>query len=413
MGSQRESRPSLSALKLPDRHRIEELIVGGALAVGDGYRAKNEELSNTGIPFARAANINNGFHFVDADRFPLADLRRVGEKISRPGDVVFTSKGTVGRFAYVSEETPRFVFSPQLCYWRSLDASRIDSRFLYYWLSGPEFFAQYTSVKAQTDMADYVSLRDQRKMWMTLPSLREQRAIADVLGALDDKIELYRRMNETLEGLGRLLHAEVLRSSCISEQLGDVVEINALKRLRDFDHTTIEYVDISSVTVGRLDSVAEHAVDAAPSRAQRLVRDGDTIWSCVRPNRRSYLFIVHPPDHLVVSTGFAVLTPRRVPSAFLYFSVTTDDFVDYLAANADGSAYPAVRSDHFEHASIAVPSEDIVREFETAVRPMLNRIAHNERESRTLAELRDTLLPKLISGELRVRDAEAAVDRAP
>lgn len=181
------------------KYRTSELIEQKALAIGDGYRAKNSELAATGIPFARAGNINNGFNFADADLFPNADLKKVGDKISRSGDVVFTSKGTVGRFAFVRENTPRFVYSPQLCYWRSLEPNLIDARYLYYWMQGDEFWLQADSVKGQTDMADYVSLGDQRRMLITLPPLDEQRAIARILGALDDKIEINRKMNHNLE----------------------------------------------------------------------------------------------------------------------------------------------------------------------------------------------------------------------
>src|SRR5581483_12197263 len=76
--------------------QIADLIDQGILEIGDGYRAKNDELEDTGLPFARAGNINNGFNFEKADHFPLKHLQRVGSKISLPGDVVFTSKGTVG-----------------------------------------------------------------------------------------------------------------------------------------------------------------------------------------------------------------------------------------------------------------------------------------------------------------------------
>jgi type I restriction enzyme S subunit len=186
-------------------YKTSELIANGKLAIGDGYRAKNSELVATGLPFARAGNINNGFLFNDADLFPEKDLPRVGEKVSRLGDVVFTSKGTVGRFAFVKETTPQFVYSPQLCYWRSLDHGMIDPRFLYYWMNGREFWGQASGVKCQTDMADYVSLTDQRRMKVTLPPIAEQRAIAHILGALDDKIELNRKMNETLETLMRAI----------------------------------------------------------------------------------------------------------------------------------------------------------------------------------------------------------------
>jgi type I restriction enzyme S subunit len=187
------------------KYQVADLIAEGHLFVGDGYRAKNDELDVDGLPFARAGNINGGLNFQDADRFPEENLSRVGNKISRPGDVVFTSKGTVGRFAFVRENTPRFVYSPQLCFWRSLRPDVIDPRFLYYWMFGREFFVQYKGVAGQTDMAEYVSLTDQRRMHITLPTLREQREISEILGTLDDKIELNRRMNETLEEIAQAI----------------------------------------------------------------------------------------------------------------------------------------------------------------------------------------------------------------
>ena len=187
------------------RYEVSALIKAGALEIGDGYRAKNNEFAPSGLPFARAGNIKDGFQFADADRFPEENLERIGNKISESGDVVFTSKGTVGGFAFVREDTPRFVYSPQLCFWRSRDPSLIDPRFLFYWMSGREFFVQFKGVSGQTDMAEYVSLRDQRSMHLTLPPLPEQRAIAHILGTLDDKIELNRRMNETLEEMARAL----------------------------------------------------------------------------------------------------------------------------------------------------------------------------------------------------------------
>ena len=187
------------------QHEVAKLISDGTLMINDGYRAKNSELSRTGIPFARAGNIDGGFHFEDSDRVPAETLAKVGQKKSQAGDVVFTSKGTVGRFAFVREHTPEFVYSPQLCFWRSLDASLIDPRWLFYWMNGREFYLQFKGVSGQTDMAEYVSLRDQRAMKMTLPPLAEQKRIAEVLGALDDKIELNRRMNATLEATARAL----------------------------------------------------------------------------------------------------------------------------------------------------------------------------------------------------------------
>ena len=187
-------------------YSVQELIASRVLVIGDGYRAKNSELSNDGLPFARGGNINQGFLFDNAECLDTSNLRKAGEKISKVGDVVFTSKGTVGRFAFVQEKTPRFVYSPQLCYWRVLDSNLILPRFLYYWMQGEEFFKQYSGVKGQTDMADYVSLvKSGRRFQITFPPIEEQHRIAAVLSVLDEKIELNLQMNATLEQIAQVI----------------------------------------------------------------------------------------------------------------------------------------------------------------------------------------------------------------
>jgi len=185
-----------------------QLIESGILEIGDGYRAKNSEMGLVGLPFARAGNIDNGFHFENADLLDEMNVSRAGSKISRPGDVVFTSKGTVGRFAYVKPNTQKFVYSPQLCYWRIKDSSIIDPRFLFYWMHGRDFTNQVHQVKSLTDMADYVSLGDQRQMKITAPPLPTQHKIAAILSAYDDLIENNTRRITILEEMAQALYRE-------------------------------------------------------------------------------------------------------------------------------------------------------------------------------------------------------------
>lgn len=187
-----------------------ELVDDGHLVIADGYRAKNSELGDEGLPFARAGNIDQGFQFQDADLLAAENLGRAGYKISEAGDVVFTSKGTVGRFAYVRLDTPKFVYSPQLCFWRVKNTDVILPRFLFFWMHGREFLDQLEALKAQTDMADYVSLRDQKEMTITLPSLDVQARIVGELAPLDDRIVLNREMNRTLDRALELLIPEAL-----------------------------------------------------------------------------------------------------------------------------------------------------------------------------------------------------------
>lgn len=141
-----------------------DLIREGILEIGDGYRAKNAEMGNDGLPFIRAADLKNGFDTTGAERLSADSVARAGNKTSRSGDVAFTSKGTIGRFARVSARTPRFVYSPQVCFWRSLEPTRLHPAILYCWMQSAEFRTQIMAVADQTDMAPYVSLQDQRRM---------------------------------------------------------------------------------------------------------------------------------------------------------------------------------------------------------------------------------------------------------
>jgi len=110
-------------------------------------------------------------------------------------------------------------------------------------------------------------------------------------------------------------------------KLGDVCEINPSKRSNDWHYPVIEYIDISAVGIGYLvETPSLIPMEEAPSRAQRLIQDGDTIISTVRPNRRSMLYIKSPKQNTVVSTGFAVLRPKKIDPRFLYYFVFAQGF---------------------------------------------------------------------------------------
>lgn len=164
-------------------YTAQELLDRNILVIGDGYRAKRAELDEQGMPFARAGNINQGFRFDNAELLGYDGVEQAQKqnKVSQVYDIVFTSKGTVGRFAFVTEGTPRFVYSPQLCFWRSLDTKALNPYFLFYWMCSSGFLHQVAAVKGQTDMAEYVSLRDQRRMSVTVPP-------AEAQAQLDDRI---------------------------------------------------------------------------------------------------------------------------------------------------------------------------------------------------------------------------------
>jgi type I restriction enzyme S subunit len=164
---------------------------------------------------------------------------------------------------------------------------------------------------------------------------------------------------------------------------------------------TLEYVEISEVSRGNIANIANYQRGEEPSRARRRLRHGDTVLSTVRPDRGSYFLSLNPPKNRVCSTGFAVLTPSKVPWSFLHVALTLPDVSDHLGQMADGGAYPAVRPEVIGAIQVSLPKNPKVLEaFHRTCAPLIEQAEANRTQSRTLATLRDTLLPKLLSGEL-------------
>src|SRR2546426_2149057 len=182
----------------------------GILLVEDGnhgeHRPRSDEFVNAGVAFIRAADMDAGrVLFESASKIDERARQRITKGIGAPGDVLLSHKGTVGKLALVPDDAPAFVCSPQTTFWRTLDQERLDRKFLYAFLRSPGFHAQLATRAGETDMAPYVSLTSQRGLHVTLPPITTQRTIGHILGKLDDKIELNRRMNETLEAIARAL----------------------------------------------------------------------------------------------------------------------------------------------------------------------------------------------------------------
>ena len=161
---------------------------------------------------------------------------------------------------------------------------------------------------------------------------------------------------------------------------------------------TLVYVDLSNTKWGTIEKCDTYEWKDAPSRAKRVLRIGDTILGTVRSGNGSYAFISE--EGLTGSTGFAVLRPNLVKDrAIVWCCATSSENIKRLTHSADGAAYPAVRPQVVGATKIILSSERVRNVFATICDPLLNQIEANKRESRSLAALRDTLLPKLVSGE--------------
>jgi len=388
-----------------------ELMRRGALEIGDGYRAKNSELGGDGPIFMRAGALTqSGWDWDGVERFHAEFATKVNSKLAKPGDTVITTKGnSTGRTGYVPNGTPTFVYSPHLSYWRSVNLNELDARYLRYWALSPEFQVQLKAMAHGTDMAPYLSLSDQKRIKIVLPSVGQQRAISEVLGALDDKIAVNDRIVAT---------ADSLRSACYlgahadapgefrQEALSNAAEfINGRPFTKDATGTGRMVVRIAELNSGPGSSTVYNDIEVPE---KHLTRPGDVLfaWSGSLTVARWFR-----PEAIVNQHIFKV-APRGDRPMWLVAELLRLKLDEFRAIAADkATTMGHIQRRHLDE-PVLTPNAAMTQKLDSQIGPLWDRALAAEQESLKLATLRDTLLPQLMSGKLRVRDAEKIVEDA-
>jgi type I restriction enzyme, S subunit len=352
------------------------------------------------------------------------------EYILGKGDVIVAmteqAEGLLGSSAIIPC-SDKYLHNQRLGLIQIKDRSITSSRFIYYLFNSKTVRDQIRGSATGTKVRHTAPTRI-ADVTVALPSIRSQHRIAGILSAYDDLIQNCQRRIAILEEMARALYREwfvhfrfpghedhvfvdsplgMIPEGWDLKKLSEVAEVNRAQIKAHSAPKELHYIDISSVSPDQIDSITTFSFGDAPGRARRIVQHGDVIWSCVRPNRRSHARVMHPDTGTIASTGFAVLTPTRVPSTFLYFATTTNDFVGYLTNNASGAAYPAVTAATFEKADLVVPSNTLLSEFGDITANMAEQIHVFQSQIRNLRNTRDLLLPRLLSGQIDVEEFES------
>jgi type I restriction enzyme S subunit len=418
------------------RSKVADLQREGILLVEDGnhgeYRPRSDEFVHDGVSFIRAADMDNGRVLFDtASKINERARQRITKGIGAPGDVLLSHKGTVGKTALVPDEAPPFVCSPQTTFWRSLNSDYLDRKFLYAYMRSAEFRNQLATRAGETDMAPYVSLTSQRSLYVLVPPIEEQRAIAHILGTLDDKIELNRRMNETLEAMARAIFkswfvdfdpvrakasGEPPESICrrlgltpdllalfpdrlVASELGEIPEGWGQKRVDGF--LELAYGKALKATDRLEGAVPVYGSGGITGFHSQYLADGPGIIVGRKGTVGSLYWEDRP--FFPIDTVFYVVP--KVELTFCFYLLQT---LGLDRMNTD-AAVPGLNRNNVYRLPVPWSPKELRRAFDCVVKPLRDRLFSNNRESQTLASMRDTLLPKLLSGELRVPDAERFV----
>ena len=402
------------------------------IRITDGSHSSPVSVEN-GLPMASVkdltsygVNLSTCRHISEDD---FASLVRQGCQ-PKKGDVLVAKDGATALDTVCEiRQTQEVVLLSSVAILRP-NIHKITSSYLHYFMDC-ETTRQYLKGGFVTGAAiPRVVLKDFKRCKVSLPPLPTQRKIAAILSAYDDLIENNTRRVAILEEMAQSLYREWFvhfhfpgheKNTRVESPLGmipqgwevvkleDVASINRSTIKKGHEPFEISYVDIDSVSTGKIDAIKIMPFVTAPSRARRIAKHGDIIWSTVRPNRKSYSLILNPVSNLVVSTGFAVISASKLPYTYLYEALTTNDFVNYLTNSATGSAYPAVNSSDFQKAVILQPSKVVLDVFHDIVTNLFEEKQNLQQKNAILRRTCDLLLPKLISGELDVEGLDIEV----
>ncbi len=392
-----------------------------------GFAFKSQQFTDdpNDIALVKGENVSQGRVLWDiSKRWPLVDWEKFEKFQLAVGDVVvamdrpWVPAGL--KWCFIRDHDPKALLVQRCCRLRA-NPSLMDQTFLRCVIGGPGFESYIKPITTGVNIP-HISGRQILDYGFNLPDPPTQRKIAGILSTYDDLIENNLRRIKILEQMAQSLYREWFvhfrfpgheSARFIDSELGQIPKGWEVKKLAEIAGVNagsiratsapeeIQYIDIASVSTGSIDNIEAMSFEFAPSRARRIVRHGDIIWSTVRPNRRSFSLIIDPAENLIASTGFAVLSARSVPWSYLYQATTTEDFTSYLVNHASGAAYPAVNSGIFENAVVVVPPGDLLTRFNAMAEA--NQVLQHKlhRHNQTLRRTRDLLLPKLLSdGEM-------------
>lgn len=316
----------------------------------------------------------------------------------------------------------------------------LDRGYVYYYLKSDRMLQNSNNIASGSVQKD-LTHKTFKTVRIAYPSIDKQKKIADILFSLDKKIELNNEMNKTLEEMAQTLFkrwfldfefpnedGEPYKSSggeMDESELGMIPKgwrIYSIDEVCDLNKSNysikekweyINYLDTANITNNKIDNIQKIDCEneKVPSRAKRKVERDSIVYSTVRPNQLHYGIIKNPIENMIVSTGFVVLDGKIdfIKNDIIYYWLIQDNNTELLQSigETSTSTYPSIKPRDIGTMKLALPPKEIIKNLEEKFDKINVLIDELKREEKQLIKLRDLLLPKLMSGEIRVEDIEA------
>ncbi|XZE17611.1 restriction endonuclease subunit S [Pirellulaceae bacterium SH449] len=358
----------------------------------------------SGVPSIMPKNIGGRLDIVTAEiaRIRESDAQRLAKYRVQPTDIVYSRRGDVEKCAFVTDEQDGWLCGTG-CIRVRFKSDRVNPKFVALSLSTPDVRGWISSNAVGTIMPN-LNTQILQKVPILLPPIEEQKAIADVLTSLDEKIDLLHRQNKTLEAM-----AETLFRQWFVEEAGEDWEEGNLADIAQNvrDAVPAERIQRESKYIGlehigrRSIALLQHGTGSDVGSNKYAFQQNDILFGKLRPYFHK---VCIAPFDGVCSTDILVIRAKSSDLvAYCLFAFFQDEVVEYANLGSGGTRMPRTDWHALSQYAIKIPSPDRLSEFNAVVVPAIQKIVRNLKQIHNLENLRDTLLPKLMSGEVRVQ----------
>ena len=373
------------------------------------YRGKTPKKSELGIPTLSAKTVRNNFidynncYYISEEEYKRFMVRG----FPKVGDILLTTEAPLGMTAKLDRAD--VALAQRLLTLRG-KSDILDNNYLLYFLQSPKGQHLLKSHETGTTVTG-IKQAVFRKLEISVPPITVQKQIAAILSSIDEKITTNTKIDENLEQ-----QAQALSDKWVAEHL-DYITMRPLAEVAEINPDTyspkdkwafVNYLDTSSITNGVMSEIQLIRPDTEklPSRARRIIKANDIVYSTVRPNQLHFGIISNPLDNMLASTGFAVIRSKYdyISSPYIYHFLISPDFIEKMQqlAEQSTSTFPSVKPSDIGTCLIPCADEAEMLDITDKINGMYALVSANHQENKRLAALRDTLLPKLMNGEIDV-----------
>lgn len=391
-----------------------ECKLGDVAEITSSKRIYYSEYVANGVPFFRSKEIIERFNkqntstelFIKRERY-----EEIKQKFGAPqeGDMLLTSVGTLGIPYLVRKEDEFYFKDGNLTWFRNIDSQIIDKDFLFFWITsvvGQQKLYE-ASIGSTQQALTIIGLKD---IEILLPALNEQRTIAGVLSSLDDKIDLLHRQNKTLEGMSEALWRKMFVADV--DPKWPVMAIEKIAKSIQYGLTQSAISEKSGPKFLRITDIqggvinwqsVPYCLASEKDISNYKLYPGDIVVARTGASTGENLFIHYPPDAVFASYLIRIQCENLAVARFLSIHMRSKEYFNYIEGILSGSAQPNANAKQLTSYEVALPPLSLCNRFYDEISELDKKYVLNYEHIHNLTHIRDTLLPKLMSGEVRVK----------